>query len=155
MEKNSQLIEEIVDRYGTERKNLLPILQEVTKSERYLTEESLINIAKRMDLSAAEVYGVASFYSFLDMQPRGKNIIRVCKTITCYMKGKDEIIKAIEKRLNIKLGETTPDRRFSFLPVNCIGWCHEGPAMLINEKVYTHLTPETAIKAIEEFMEEN
>ena len=150
----SNFIDEIIVQFRQERKNLLPILQEVVKSEHYLSEESLKEIALKMDLSAAEVYGMASFYSFLDIQPRGENIIRICKTITCFMKGKDEIIKTIEKRLKIKLGETTPDNKFSFLPVNCIGWCHEGPAMLINEKVYTHVTPENVIKVIDEFMEE-
>ena len=152
MVNNSQFIDKIVGRFGQERKYLLPILQEIIKSEHYLTEESLKNIAKKMAISAAEVYGVASFYSFLDMQPRGENIIRICKTITCFMKGKDEIIRTIEKRLKVKLGETTPDHCFSFLLTNCIGWCHKGPAMLINDKVYTEITPEKAVKALDEYL---
>jgi len=152
MEKNEQSTLEIVDKLGYERENLLPILQEVVKTERYLSEASIKIIAKEMDISAADIYGVASFYSFLDLQPRGQNIIRICKTITCFTKGKDEIIEAIENRLKIKIGETTLDNKFSFLSTNCIGWCHEGPAMLINDKVYTKLTPEKAVVAIEEYL---
>ncbi|HOW17242.1 MAG TPA: NAD(P)H-dependent oxidoreductase subunit E, partial [bacterium] len=69
---------------------------------------------------------------------------------SCDMKGKAEIISAIENRLNIKLGQTSPDKKFSLLEANCLGWCHKGPAMIINDKAYTELTPEKVIAAIEE-----
>ena len=152
MPQIEELVRNIVTKTGTDRENLLPILQEVTRHERYLSEEAITQIAKAMDLSCAEVYGVASFYTFLDTVPRGQNIIRICKTISCYMAGKDKIVKAIEKKLRIKLGETTPDNRFTFLATNCIGWCHKGPAMLINDKVYTELTAEKAVAALEEYL---
>lgn len=72
----------------------------------------------------------------------GKYIIRVCKTITCSMKGKNQVVKAIEDMLKISVGETTPDGNFSLLQTNCLGLCHKAPAMLINYDVYTDLTPE-------------
>ncbi|MDD3347623.1 NADH-quinone oxidoreductase subunit NuoE [Oscillibacter sp.] len=152
MPQIEELVRNIVSKTGADRENLLPILQEVTRHERYLSEEALTQIAKAMDISCAEVYGVASFYTFLDTVPRGQNIIRICKTISCYMAGKDKIVRAIEKKLRIKLGETTPDNRFTFLATNCIGWCHKGPAMLINDKVYTELTAEKAVAALEEYL---
>lgn len=153
MSPTAELVKRAVEQHGTQRESLLPILQDIVKEQRYLTEEAMVEVANLLDLSAAEVYGTASFYTFLDLQPRGKNVIRICKTITCYMKGKDEIIKAIEDRLKIKLGETTSDGKFSFLAANCIGWCHEGPAMLINDKVYTKLTPKKAIDALNEYVD--
>ena len=143
-------VNKAVQKFGNKRENLLPVLQAVVQEEKYLSERAMIEIAKAFDISSAEVYGTASFYTFLDLKPRGKNVIRVCKTITCYMKGKDEIIKTIEEYLNIKIGETTSDGKFSFLTTNCMGWCHKGPAMLINDKVFTELTPQKAISAIEE-----
>ena len=149
---NENIVLQAIKKHGKKRGNLLPILQYIVKEKSFLSEESMIEVAKQLDMSSAEVYGVASFYSFLDTKHLGKNIIRICKTITCYMLGKDEIIKVIEDKLKIKLGETTPDDKFSFLSANCIGWCHLGPAMLINDKVYTELTPEKAIEAIEEYM---
>jgi len=109
-------------------------------------------IATALDISSADVYGTASFYSFLDLKEMGKNIIRICKTISCDLKNKDEIIAAIEDKLKIKLGETTPDKKFSFLATNCLGWCHKAPAMLINDKAYTELTPEKAVEAINEYL---
>jgi NADH-quinone oxidoreductase subunit E len=150
MSATVNLVNDAVKKYGKKRENLLPVLQAVVREEKYLTEQAMIEIARALDISSAEVYGTASFYTFLDLKPRGKNVIRVCKNITCYMKGKDDIIKAIEDRLKLKIGETTSDGKFSFLTTNCMGWCHKGPAMLINDKVYTELTPKKAIAAIEE-----
>lgn len=147
-----ELVKKTVTKHGTERQNLLPILQDISKEMGYLTEEAMIDVAKSMDISSADVFGVATFYTFLDTKPRGKNVIRICRTISCHMKGKDQIINTIENKLRIKLGQTTPDNLFTFVHTNCIGQCHEGPAMLINDDVYTHLTPETAIAAIEKYM---
>ena len=144
------LVTEAVKKIGAKRENLLAILQYVYSKEHKLSKEVMQQIAAVLDLSAADVYGTASFYSFLEVAEKGQNIIRLCKTISCDLKGKQEIISAIENTLKIKLGETTKDKKFSFLETNCLGWCHKGPAMLINDKVYTELTPETAVKAIEE-----
>ncbi len=150
MSATVNLVNKAVKKFGKKRENILPVLQTVVREEKYLSEQAMIEIARALDISSAEVYGTASFYTFLDLKPRGKNVIRVCKTITCYMKGKDDIIKAIEDRLKLKIGETTSDGNFSFLTTNCMGWCHKGPAMLINDKVFTELTPKKAIAAIEE-----
>lgn len=151
MSSTENLIQELVQKHGKERNSLMPILQGIVKSEKYLSEEAMLAVAKELDLSAADVYGTASFYTFLDTVPRGKNIIRVCKTISCHMSGKDEIIAALENVLKIKVGETTHDKRFTLLTANCLGWCHKGPVMLINDEVYPELTPQKAIEIIEEY----
>ena len=146
------LVKELADKYGRKRENLLPILQGVVERERFLSDVALTEIARELDMSAAQVYGTATFYTFLDTEPRGKYVIRVCKTITCDMKGKNQIIKAVEDTLKIKVGETSQNRKFSLLETNCLGWCHKGPAMLINEEAYTELTPEKAIEIITDYM---
>ena len=146
------LVERAVEEIGAIRENLLPILQYIVNEEGYLSEERCIEVAEKLDMSTAEIYGVATFYSFLETKPLGKNIIRVCKTIICSMKGQDSIVDAIEKRLNIKLGETTEDGKFSFMATNCIGQCNHAPAMLVNGKAYINLTPEKAVEVIEEYM---
>lgn len=140
-----------VEKHGKERKNLLPILQEVKRVKNYLSKSDIADIASEMGLSSADVYGVASFYHFLDLEPRGKNIIWVCKTISCYMKGSRDILTALEERLKIHIGETTSDGKFTLLETNCIGWCHKGPAMLVNDQPYTDLTPEKVVDLIDEF----
>jgi len=146
------LVKELADKHGRRRDSLMPILQDIVMKYNYLTDEAMVNVATELDISAAEVYGTASFYTFLDTEERGKYVIRVCKTITCSMKGKIEIIDALEETLKIKVGETTPDRLFTLLETNCIGWCHKAPAILINDMPYTELTPESVVDVIKSYM---
>lgn len=148
------LVKELVGINGRSRNSLMPILQGIVHEEHYLSEEAMLCVAKELDLSAADVYGTASFYTFLDTVPRGKNIIRVCKTITCHMKGKDEIINSICNHLKIKVGETTHDKKYTLLTANCLGWCHKGPVMLVNDEVYPELTPTKAIDILETYGKE-
>ncbi len=147
MTEVQEKVRDLSEKYGRRRENLLPILQGIVEKEHYLTSEAMIQVAKELDISAAEVYGTASFYSFLDTEQRGQYVIRVCKTISCDMKGKNSIIKAIEDVLKIKVGETTQSKMFTLLETNCLGWCHKAPAILINDEPYTNLTP-AKIKAI-------
>lgn len=151
MTNTEVLIHELVEKHGKTRNALMPVLQGIVSREKFLSEEAMIAVARELDLSAADVYGTASFYTFLDTKPRGRNIVRVCKTISCHMQGKDAIIKAIEDHLLIKTGETTHDKKFTLLTANCLGWCHKGPVMLINDEVFPSVTPEKAIEIIEEF----
>ena len=146
------LVKELSDRHGRARESLMPILQGIVQKHNYLTDEALVEVARELDISAAEVYGTASFYTFLDTQVRGKYVIRVCKTISCSMKGKSDIIHTIEDMLRIKVGETTADNQFSLIETNCIGWCHKAPAILINEMPYTELTPEKVSELIKGYM---
>jgi NADH:ubiquinone oxidoreductase subunit E len=146
------LVKELSDKHGRERNSLMPILQGIVEKHNYLTDEAMVEVAKELDISAAEVYGTASFYTFLDTSVRGKYVIRVCKTITCSMKGKNDIVHTLEDMLKIKVGETTSDRQFSLIETNCIGWCHKAPAILINEMPYTELTPEKVVEIIKDYM---
>lgn len=155
MDRIQSLIKDLANQYGRQRESLLPILQGVVERENYLSEYSMIEIAREVDIPAAEVYGTATFYSFLETKPTGKYIIRVCKTISCAMKGKNQMMFAIQDMLKIKLGETTPDNRFSLLETNCLGWCHKAPAMLINNLVYTELTPEKVREILSIYMKQN
>ncbi len=147
------LVKELSDKHGRARDSLIPILQGIVERHSYLTDEAMVEVAKELDISAAEVYGTASFYTFLDTTVRGKYVIRVCKTITCSMKGKSEIIQTLEDMLKIKVGETTSDRMFSLIETNCIGWCHKAPAILINEIPYTELTPEKVVEIIKGYLQ--
>ncbi len=142
MSDTQEMVKQLVDAHGSERTNLMAILQGVVDQERYLSDEAITEIARQLDLSAAQVYGTASFYSFLDTVPRGKYVIRVCRTITCDMKGKRQIIKTLENLLKVNIGDTSADKKFTLLETNCLGWCHKGPVMLINDNAYTDLTPE-------------
>ncbi|WP_321285412.1 NAD(P)H-dependent oxidoreductase subunit E [uncultured Sunxiuqinia sp.] len=140
MDPVQDLIKNLASQHGRNRTN---ILQGVVEQEKYLSEHSMIEIARELDMPVADVYDTATFYSFLEYQKMGTYIIRVCKTITCSMKGKNQILLTIENMLKIGVAETTSDGKFSLLKTNCLGWCHKAPAMLINKEVYTELTPDS------------
>ncbi len=154
MDHIKDLVQELAQKHGHKRENLLPVLQGVIEHEMYLSEQSMIEIARELDIPAAEVFGTATFYSFLETRPMGKYVIRLCKTIACSMKGKNQVLLAIQDMLNIKTGQTTPDGKFSLVQTNCLGWCHEAPAMVINHEVYTNLTPERVREILSEYIKQ-
>lgn len=152
MPEIKELVKTLADKHGRKRESLLPILQGVIHEHKYITDVAMTEIARELDIASADVYGTATFYSFLDTQPRGKYVIRVCKTITCDMHGKKLVIEKIEDLLKIKLGETTQDKKFTLLTTNCLGWCHQGPVMLINDTPYPNLNENKVTEIIMEYM---
>ena len=136
---------------GEGQENLLVLLEDVQRKFGYLSGECLTEVAESLGLSVSDVYGVATFYSFLSTKPRGRNVIRICKSLPCYLKNSRTIIESVQDKLGIKPGETTPDGKFSFELTNCIGACDKAPAMLINEDVHGDLTPEKILQILKTY----
>ena len=126
---------------GSREKNLLVLLKKAQRKYNCVPEEFIAELAQSLNIPISEVYGVATFYSFLSTRPQGRNIIRVCQSLPCYLENSVMIIKSVADELGIKPGETTSDGRFSFELTNCIGACDKAPAMLINDDVHGELTP--------------
>ena len=122
--------------------DLLVLLKEVQSKFGYLPKEAMTELAESLDMPLNDVYGVASFYSFLSTKPQGRNVIRICNSLPCYLKNSQTIIESVEREIGIKPGETTADGKFSFELTNCIGLCDRAPAMLINNDAHVDLTPE-------------
>ena len=108
----------------------------------YLYDEVVEEAAMLLGMSPLEVEAVATFYTFIYREPVGKYVIHVCDSVICWMGGYESIRDYLCKKLDIEVGATTADGLFTVLPVCCIGYCDQSPAMLINRKVYGHLTPE-------------
>ena len=123
------------------REELLVRVEEAQRQAGCVSEGFIVETAQYLGLTVSEVYGVTTFYSFLSVEPLGRNVIRVCKSVPCYLKQGEMIIRNVEEVLGILPGETTPDGRFSLELTNCIGACDQAPAMLINDEVHGHLTP--------------
>lgn len=155
MDPIQKLVKDLAEQHGRDRSSLLPILQGILQKEKYLNEHSMIAVAKELDVPTSDVFGTATFYSFVETKPTGKYVIRICKTITCAMKGKNQILFAIQEMLKLKLGDTTPDKQFTLLETNCLGWCHKAPAMMVNDEVYTELTPEKVRDILSGYMKTN
>ena len=124
-----------------DRENLLVLLKRAQEKSGYVPGEFIAEVAQSLDISVSEAYGVATFYSFLSTEPLGRNVIRICQSLPCYLKNSLMIIKGVADELGIQPGETTPDGKFSFELTNCIGACDKAPAMLINSDVHGNLAP--------------
>jgi len=122
------------------RGELLIMLKTAQENFGYVSQDFMSETAKSLSISIGDVYGVATFYSFLSTKPRGRNVIRVCRSGPCYLKDSQMVIEGVEKEIGIKPGERTPDGRFSFETANCIGACDRAPAMLVNHDVHGNLT---------------
>ena len=126
---------------GNDRSKLIPILQLVQQKLAYLPEEAIHLVADHLDISSSEVYGVATFYNQFRFNPPGKNPIKVCLGTACHVKGGDIILENFERKLEIKEGQTTPDREFSVDRVACVGCCALAPVVVVGETVHGHMQP--------------
>ncbi len=124
-----------------ERGLLLARLIAAQQTDGYVSREFMAETARALQLPISEVYGVTTFYAFLSNRPLGKYVIRICKSLPCYLKHAEIIIDSVSGEIGILPGETTSDGKFSFQLTNCIGACDVAPAMLINHEVHGHLTP--------------
>ena len=120
---------------------LLNMIKEEQIQNGYVSEEAMNHISQDLELPLGHVYGVTTFYSFLSTKPLGRHVIRICKSVPCFLKNGELIAASIERELGIAPGETTADDRFTFELTNCIGACDRAPAMLVDDEVYGELTP--------------
>jgi [NiFe] hydrogenase diaphorase moiety large subunit len=135
-------VAELIEKLGPGRSSLIPILQEVKRRYRGVDPEAMQVVAEALDIHPVEVYSVASFYAFLHGAPEGKFVIRLCGTLSCDFAGKQAIADALQKELGVGFDETTDDELFTLEWASCVGMCDQGPAMLVNDRVYTRVTPE-------------
>jgi NADH-quinone oxidoreductase subunit E len=121
---------------------LLNMIKAEQTQNGYVSEEAMNHISQDLELPLGHVYGVTTFYSFLSTKPMGRHMIRICKSIPCFLQNGETVAVSIQKNLGIAPGETTADGRFTFELTNCIGACDQAPAMLVDDVVYGNLTPE-------------
>ena len=149
-QRKFERVNEIIEEHGREQSALIPILQEVQAEYRYLPEEILTYIATAMGLSAATVFGVATFYAQFSLEPKGKYVVRVCDGTACHVRHSMLVYQAIRSKLELKDGKfTTPDMMFTVETVACLGACGVAPAMVVNGEVYGKMTPEAACTIID------
>ena len=144
IEREEAMLKEIgkeISRFGRERKNLMPILQMVQERHAYLDARVIDMVADYLNIAACEVYGVATFYNQFRFHPPGKHHIKVCLGTACHVRGGDIILENFERKLEIKDGETTPDREFSLERVACVGCCALAPVAVVGEDVHGKVAP--------------
>jgi NADH:ubiquinone oxidoreductase subunit E len=135
--------------FGADRSAMLPILQAIQAKYHEISPYAMQVVADRLGLHPVEVYSVVTFFAFLHAEYRGRFVIRLCQTITCDMAGKDRIARQLENDLGIEFGQTTPDGKFSLEWASCIGMCDRGPALLVNDQVFTRVTTDSVHDIVE------
>ena len=133
-------VDEILRRHQKQPGSLIPVLQQTQNVCGYLPVYIQEYIAKGLGLPGSTVFGVVTFYSYFTMLPRGRHTIRVCMGTACFVRGAGETLNRVQRDLNIKVGETTGDRRFSLEAVRCLGACGLAPVTVVGDDTYRELT---------------
>jgi len=138
------MYQEICQKYAPNKDNLIQILHDIqdTHPQHYISPEAVDAVALYLHIPANHIYGVLTFYTMYSTSPRGKNIIRLCESPPCYIKGSDNILRKLKVLLGVSTGETTADGEFTLELCACLGVCGNAPVMMINEDVYGDLTEE-------------
>jgi len=135
--------DELVTRYPEKRSALIPILHEVQAEVGFLSPEAVERVADYLGLSPADVMSVASFYDMLSLEPVGKHLIYVCQNLTCTLLGAEKLIRHLESKLGVRMGETTPDGKITLKRMECLASCGTAPAIQVDGVYHHQVTPET------------
>lgn len=129
-------------RYPTKRACLLPTLHAVQHAYNWIPAQAMVEIAEFLELAPADVLDTATFYEEYWLRPKGKFLVQVCRSLSCEICQSNELTQHVQKKLNLEMGETTPDGRFTLVELECLGSCGTAPVALVNEALYEELTPE-------------
>ncbi len=144
-------VDEILSRFNGDRGVLIPVLQEVQEHYGYIPREAVGRIAKGLSIYPSRIYGVMTFYTQFNLEPKGRNMVRVCCGTACHVKGAERISSKFVETLKIDIGQTTPDRDFTLEQVACIGACSLAPAVMINGEVHGKVTPDEVGKILDQY----
>lgn len=151
-------IKELIDLFNKEEhpeSQLIAVLHKVQLHYGYLPEDVLDEVAQQLQIPTSTVSGVASFYHFFSLTPKGKFAVSVCMGTACFVKGADKILEALQTELGIELGETTTDGLFSLDNSRCLGICALAPVLMINDKIYSNVTPRQVPELLNKIQEKN
>ncbi len=145
------MYKEICSKYAPTKDNLIYILHEIqdTHPQHYISEDAVEAVSEYLKIPSNHIYGVLTFYTMYSTKPRGKNIIRLCESPPCYIKGSDNIMRKLKTELGVEEGGTTKDGLFTLELCACLGVCGNAPVMMINDDVYGDLTEEKVEEILE------
>ena len=134
----------LLEKYRGANGSVIPVLQQAQEIFGYLPKEVLLEISKKLDVPISQIYGVVTFYAQFHLEPRGRNIIRLCQGTACHVRGAKNVLRAIQDKLGLKDEQaTTPDLKFTVETVACIGACGLAPVLMVNDETHGRLTAES------------
>ena len=144
-------IEHDITHYADPRAASIDALKIVQKRHGWVPDGAIHAIGEVLGIPAADVEGVATFYNMIFRQPVGRHVVKVCDSIGCFLTGYDSTVAAIKQRLGIELGETTPDNRYTLLPISCLGACDKGPVLMIDDDTHGNVNPGDVVRLLEQY----
>lgn len=141
----------IIANYAEVPGGMIEAFHAIQEKYSYLPQEAVVEASKTFGVPAAQAYGVATFYSYLSVKPRGKNVIRVCESAPCHIAGAAEVVAALERELGISMGDSTADGCFALEFTECVGQCQATPVITINSKPYFDVTPAKVADILAEY----
>lgn len=150
-EQEQKEIDNHVQHYPTKKAARIEALKVVQQHRGWVSDESIKDIAKYLEISPEDVDSVATYYNLVFRKPIGRNVILICDSVSCYIMEYEKILEHITNSLNIEFGETTEDDRFTLLPIPCLGACDHAPVMMVNEDLHEDLTPEKVDEVLKEY----
>lgn len=150
-DRSLEKVDEIVDSYDADKESLIQVLQDITSEYNYLPESCLRRISQRLNVPLSEVFEVTTFYKAFSLEPRGKHLIHVCLGTAYHVRGVPQILQRIEKKLNMKSGETSEDLMFTLETVNCLGACALGPVIVIDGQYHGQMTQAKVEELLEKY----
>ncbi len=148
------VLDTAMEKFGTEEKSLIAILQVAQEHYRYLPREIFPYLSEKLGLSEAKIYGVATFYENLSLEKKGKYVIKVCDGTACHVRHSVPILEALRKELGLSESKkTTDDLMFTVETVACLGACSSAPAITLNDEIYPTMTPEKAVALVKSLKE--
>ncbi len=149
--EEQQEIEVEMKHYPNKESACIDAMKVLQRHRGWVSDESILDVAELLGMSAAEVDSVATFYNLIFRKPVGRHVILVCDSVSCWIMGYDRVREHLCNRLGVGLGETTPDGRFTLLPVVCLGACDHAPTMMVDNDLHQDLDPEKVDQALEEY----
>jgi NADH:ubiquinone oxidoreductase subunit E len=146
-------VEKIRGEFYKDQRELIHLLHDTQKEFGYIPAQSISKISRELRISESEIFGVLTFYKAFTLEPRGKYQITVCLGTACHVRGGAMIVEEMERKLNTKVGTTTPDGKFTLETVNCLGCCAIGPVVVVNGKYYSHITLKKVEAVLKEYQE--
>jgi NADH-quinone oxidoreductase subunit E len=141
-EKGLQKIDAVILRYPQKNAALLPVLQIIQREQGLVSPEAVDWTSAKLGLSRVQINEVLSFYTLLRRKAAGRYVIQVCRNISCYLNGGEDLLKHLEAKLGVRAGETTPDGKFTLLVAECLGNCDHAPCLMINDDDFGPVTPD-------------
>jgi NADH-quinone oxidoreductase subunit E len=144
-------IDKIIDKYVNKKGILIQLLLDIQKQLNWIPKTAIIRISQRLNIPCSQIYRIASFYTVLSLEPIGRHLVRVCEGTACYVRGGPRILDFLERKLDIKSGETTKDNKFTLETVNCLGCCALGPVVEIDKQYFGKLNSSKVEKLLSNY----